>query len=112
MKDAIRKDKLERDYKRHGQTISVTAKARQAQQKAVDNNRYKIVAQKRALKLEGLDNVPDSSDQSLLIKKEYEDDQPVTEEAPLNDHVCDELEAKFHLYDVVTEEESQVGLNS
>ncbi len=46
---------MQREYKRHHGELDFTSRARREHKAAVDDSRYRIIAQKRALELEGLD---------------------------------------------------------
>lgn len=53
IRDAIKKEKLRREYKQH--TVNVTSKNRQRQKQASQNNRLKIISSFRNIELEELD---------------------------------------------------------
>ena len=113
IKDAIRKEKLQREYKHHNVPVDVCSRVRRQHKIAARHSRYQVVAHKRALKLEGLDTVEDQSrhdeGQAVINALQQHDQQnpQLTNEVPCaskrKDISDSDREAKrlFCLYDVI-----------
>ena len=61
IREAIRKEKLQKEFKRH--IPDVTDKARSLQRKLTKTGRYKVVAGRRAIQLEGLDTATEKCEE-------------------------------------------------
>ncbi|KAK3086549.1 hypothetical protein FSP39_020095 [Pinctada imbricata] len=61
IRDAIRKEKIEKEYKQH--QVNVSEKSRHLQKETVKNARFKIVSKQRALDLANLDIQNNESDE-------------------------------------------------
>jgi len=98
VKDAIRKEKLKKEYKTLGtlhQPLQV--KSRAAKKKATDSSRYRIISERRALNIDGLE----AADQQNSSTELSAGDAGASADQSLLGDV--QLQQQFRLYDVVTE---------
>ena len=108
IRDAIRKDKLQEEYKRHSYLPDISAKARQAKQQAAAKSRYTVIAKKRAIELDGLDCVEgdESNKENEAVAADKKPEADIEEVQLEND------DAKYHLYDVIQEDNSDSVVSS
>ena len=59
IRDAIRKEKLEKEYKQHA--VNIASKSRSSQKSKAETNRFQAKCSRRALNLDSL-NTPDTED--------------------------------------------------
>ena len=121
IRDAIRKEKLQREYKHHNVPVDISSRARRQHRLAVRHSRYQVVAHKRALQLEGLDAAEaqnrHNERQAAINAVHHQHVNDSEEELSANkrkDSGDDVREAKrlFCLYDVVANfEDTEVKVN-
>lgn len=112
IRDAIRKEKLQREYKHHNVPVDLSSRARRQHKLAARQSRYQVVAHKRALQLEGLDAAEaqnrHNERQAAINALQHQPPHPANEQLSANkrkDVSDDDREAKklFCLYDVVSD---------
>ena len=115
IRDAIRKEKLQKEYKHHNVPVDIASRARRQHRIAARRSRYQVVAHKRALQLEGLDaaeaqNRHNERQAAINALQHQNQRKPEAADDPSSankrkDVGEDEREAKrlFCLYDVVSD---------
>ena len=103
VRDAIKKEKLQKEYKRH--VWNRPSKARAQQKASAEENRYKVVSHHRAPNLEDLDIADekgkDASEKEATKNKEESNKDENKENVAESEAVVKKL---YCLYDVVQEE--------
>ena len=120
IRDAIRKEKLQREYKHHNVPVDIASRARRQHRIAARRSRYQVVAHKRALQLEGLDaaeaqnrhNERQAAINALQQQNHHNPAEAAADPSSANkrkDVSEDEREAKrlFCLYDVITDSDGK-----
>ena len=102
VKDAIRKEKLQKEYKQH--SVRIAEKVRTWHKSVSDRGRYRIVAERRAVNLVELDN--DVHDLELKNRRNVAalEGRPAAEKRSTDEETEGKAVKKmYHLYDVVQE---------